>query len=145
MLCYVMLCYEIRLCWTRSETNGESFQRCPATERKAIRWEVSRRKTRPGRLTKPAIKICKSIMVERSGITLKKVHWRLTATQSSYVKSTEIDPNYVKCRTFRNDLSRPRDMKVATPPDCKTMCFLTLCRSYRRLKSIQRSDSPTIL
>ena len=59
---------EIRLCWTRSETNGESFERCPATKRKAIRWEASRRKTRPGRLTKPAVKICKSIMVERSGI-----------------------------------------------------------------------------
>lgn len=64
--------------WTRSETNGaESFERCPATERKAIRWEASRRKTRPGRLTKPAVKICKSIMVERSRITLKKVHWRM--------------------------------------------------------------------
>ena len=59
---------EIRLCWTRSETNGESFERCPATKRKAIRWEAIRRKTRPGRLTKPAVKICKSIMVERSGI-----------------------------------------------------------------------------
>ena len=55
-------------CWTRSETNGESIERCPATKRKAIRWEASRRKTRPGRLTKPAVKICKSIMVERSGI-----------------------------------------------------------------------------
>ena len=59
---------EIRLCWTRSETNGESIERCPATKRKAIRWEAGRRKTRPGRLTKPAVKICKSIMVERSGI-----------------------------------------------------------------------------
>ena len=59
---------EIRLYWTRSETNGESFERCPATKRKAIRWEASRRKTRPGRLTKPAVEICKSIMVERSGI-----------------------------------------------------------------------------